>query len=138
VTKHVLAEKNDTSVSSQTTITNNRSHAVKLNCMITTATTLHPLNGLFSRTTWISQHQKGKSFWILLEQEMIGWRWHQLDHMQIICTLLQTDNHASTSSLSFLQAGCPSCHPTNSIKALKALNCMLIVEQFCDFAILCK
>ena len=22
--------------------------------------------------------------------------WHQLDHMQIICTLLQTDNHAST------------------------------------------
>jgi len=26
-------------------------------------------------------------------------RWHQLDHMQIICTLLQTDDHASTSSL---------------------------------------
>jgi len=23
---------------------------------------------------------------------------------------------------SFLQAGCPSCHPTNSVKALKALN----------------
>ena len=22
------------------------------------------------------------------------WRWHQLDHMQIICTSLQTDNHA--------------------------------------------
>jgi len=32
---------------------------------------------------------------------MIGWQWHQLDHMQIICTSLQTDNHASTSSLSF-------------------------------------
>ena len=30
---------------------------------------------------------------------MIGWQWHQLDHMQVICTLLQTDNHASTSSL---------------------------------------
>jgi len=40
-------------------------------------------------------------------------------HMQI-CTSLQTDNHASTSPLSFLQAGCPSCHPTNSVKALKA------------------
>jgi len=40
--------------------------------------------------------------------------------VQIICTSLQTDNHASTSPLSFLQAGCPSCHPTNSIKALKA------------------
>jgi len=22
----------------------------------------------------------------------------------------------------FLQSGCPSCHPTNSIKALKAMN----------------
>jgi len=37
-----------------------------------------------------------------------------------VCTLLQTDNHASTSPLSFLQAGCPSCRPTNSVKALKA------------------
>ena len=32
---------------------------------------------------------------------------------QIICISLQTDNHASsTTSLDFLQAGCPSCHPT--------------------------
>jgi len=37
-----------------------------------------------------------------------------------VCTSLQTDNHASTPPLSFLQAGCPSCRPTNSIKALKA------------------
>ena len=42
-----------------------------------------------------------------------------MDHMQV-CISLQTDNHASTPPLSFLQAGCPSCHPTNSIKALKA------------------
>jgi len=28
---------------------------------------------------------------------MIGWQWHQLDHMQIIYTSSQTDNHASTS-----------------------------------------
>jgi len=34
-----------------------------------------------------------------VEQEMMGWQWHQLDHMQIICTSLQTDNHASTSPL---------------------------------------
>jgi len=32
---------------------------------------------------------------------MMGWQWHQLDHMQIMCTVLQTDNHASTSPLSF-------------------------------------
>jgi len=34
-----------------------------------------------------------------MKQEMMGWQWHQLDHMQIICTSLQTDNHTSTSSL---------------------------------------
>jgi len=33
----------------------------------------------------------------------MGWQWHQLDHMQIICTTLQTDNHASTPSLNFLR-----------------------------------
>jgi len=38
-----------------------------------------------------------------------------------VCTSLQTDNHASTPPLGFLQAGCLSCHPTNSIKALKAI-----------------
>ena len=59
---------------------------------------------------------KVKPIWILLKQE---WQWHQLGHMQV-CTSLQTGNHASTSQLSFLQAGCPSCHPTNSAKALKA------------------
>jgi len=30
------------------------------------------------------------------------------------------DNHANIPPLSFLQAGCPSCRPTNSVKALKA------------------
>jgi len=28
-------------------------------------------------------------------------QWHQLDHMQSICTLHQTDNHINTSSLNF-------------------------------------
>ena len=52
---------------------------------------------------------------------MMGWQWHQVNHMQTIYTSLQTDKHASTSPLSFLQASrSPSCHPTNSVKALKA------------------
>jgi len=46
---------------------------------------------------------------------MTGQQWRQLDHMQIICTSLETDNHASTSSVNFLQAGCFSWHPTNSV-----------------------
>jgi len=33
-----------------------------------------PFNGLFSRTNWVSQHQKGKPFWILMKQEMMGWQ----------------------------------------------------------------
>jgi len=36
-----------------------------------------------------------------------------------VCTSLQTDSHASTPPLRFLQAGCPSCRQTNSAKALK-------------------
>jgi len=64
-------------------------------------TDTHTFNGLFSRTTWVRQHQKGKPFWILLKQDMMEWQWHQLDHMQIICTTFQTDNHASIPSLNF-------------------------------------
>jgi len=32
------------------------------------------------------------------------------------------DNHANIPPLSFLQAGCPSCRPTNSVKAQKQLK----------------
>jgi len=46
-------------------------------------------------------HQKGRIIQDLMKQEIIWCQWHQLDHMQTICTLLQTDNHASTLSLKF-------------------------------------
>ena len=73
------------------------------------------LMAFFSRTTRVSQYQKGKPIWILLEQEVMGWQWHQLNHMQIICTLLQTDNHASTSPLSFYRPDAlPAAQPTAS------------------------
>jgi len=64
----------------------------------TTTTTTHVT--AFFQDNLVSRHKKGKPFWIL-EQEMMGWQWHQLDHMQIICTLLQTDNHARLLLLSF-------------------------------------
>jgi len=73
------------------------------------------LNGLFSRATWVSRRQKGKSFWILLQQEVMGWQWHQLDHMEINCTSLQTDTHASISPLSlYWQDALPAAQPTAS------------------------
>ena len=78
-------------------------------------------NGPLSGTTQVSQYQKGKKpIWILLKQEILGGSGISWAIMQI-CTSLQTDNHASTPPLlCFLQAGCPSCRPTNSVKALKA------------------
>jgi len=76
-------------------------------------------NGPFSGTTRVSRYQKGKTNPDFTEARDGEWQWHQLGHMQF-CTSLQTDNHASTPPLGFLQAGCPSCHPTNSVSALKA------------------
>ena len=67
----------------------------------------------------MNRYQKGKTNLDFTEARDSEWQWHQLGHMQV-CTSLQTDNHSSTPPLSFLQAGCPSCHPTNSVKALKA------------------
>ena len=76
-------------------------------------------NGPISGTTQVSRYQKGKTNLDFTEARDSEWQWHQLGHMQV-STSPQTDNHASTPPLSFLQAGCPSCHPTNSVKALKA------------------
>jgi len=67
----------------------------------------------------VSHNQKGKTNLDFTEARDSEWQWHQLGHMPV-CTSLQSDNHASTQPLSFLQAGCPSCRPTNSVKALKA------------------
>jgi len=76
----------------------------------------------FSRTTRVGRYQKGITNLGFTEARDSEWQWHQLGHMQV-CTSLQTDNHACTSPLSFLQAGYPSCRPTNSVKALKAHGC---------------
>jgi len=84
-----------------------------------------PINGPFSGTTQVSRYQKGKTNLDFTEARDSEWQWHQLDHMQV-CTSLQTNNHASTPPLSFLQAGCPSYRPTNSVKALKGFKAQKI------------
>ena len=134
---------------------------------------LHPFNGFFSRTTWLSQYQKCKTSLHLNEARDdrvlgcsgISWSevktcistqlmplplpltvscfskiqigftflvpahpggpgkmavkqvcvWNQLDHMQTICTSLQTDNHTSSSSLYFYRPDAlPDTQPTVS------------------------
>jgi len=67
----------------------------------------------------VGRYQKRKTNLDFTEVRDSEWQWHQPGYMQV-CTSLQADNHASTPPLSFLQAGCPSCRPTNSVKALKA------------------
>jgi len=48
-----------------------------------------------------------------MRQETMGFgmQWHQLDHMQTICTSLQTDNHTITPSLSVYR---PDAHNGDS------------------------
>jgi len=61
-----------------------------------------------------------------MKEQMMGWQWHQLDHMQISCTSLQTDNHAITSSLNFFYKldALPDAQPT----VLKHRRQALLIE----------
>ena len=78
----------------------------------------------------MSRYQKGKTNLDFTEARNSEWQWHQLGCMQVR-TSLQTDSQASTPPLSFLQAKCPSCRPTNSVEALKAkaMECGLIMSS---------
>ena len=96
-----------------------RSLTQKCMCLAVTHTHTHPFNGPLSGTTRVSRYQKGETNLDFTEARDSEWQWHQLGHLQV-CTSLQTDNHTSTPPLSFLQAGCPSCRPPNSVKALQS------------------
>jgi len=80
---------------------------------------IHPFNGPLSGTTQVSRYQEGQTNLAFTEARDSECQWHQLGHMQV-CSLPQTDNHTSTHHSVFLQARCRSCHPTKSVKALKA------------------
>jgi len=56
----------------------------------------------------------------------MGWHWHQLDHMQIICTSPKTDNHATQ----FLTGWMLLLPPNDSVKALKAFAEEHNVKEF--------
>ena len=66
------------------------------------------LTGLCPRLPGVSRYQTGKTDLDFTEVRDSEWQWHQLGHMQV-CISLQTDNHARTPPLSFLQARYPSC-----------------------------
>ena len=109
-------QDNDSKQSVQRSLSHTHTHTRTTH----THTHTHTINGPFSRTTRVGRYQKRKTNLDFTEARDSELQWHQLGHMQV-CTSLQ----ASTPPLSFLQAGCPSCHPTNSVKALKAAALMI-------------
>jgi len=58
----------------------------------------------------VSRYQKGKTNLDFTGERESEGQWHQLGHMQI-CTSLQTDNHDSTSLLSFFTGRMPFLPP---------------------------
>jgi len=78
--------------------------------------TKYSFNGLFSRKTWVSQHQKGKTNLDLIKHEIMGWQWHQLE---TICKSYATRARQPHQYLisQFLEAGCSSWHPTNECQS---------------------
>jgi len=89
--------------------------------MLNNYTHTHPFKGPFSGTTQVSRYQKGETNLDFTEARDSEWRWHQLGGS--ICKSASRSRQitsTSTPPLNFLQAGCPSCRPTNSVKALKA------------------
>ena len=78
----------------------------------------HLFNGPFSGTTRVNQYQKGKPNLELdfTEARDSEWQWYQLGHMQV-CTLLQTDNHASTPPLSFFTGRMPFLPPNQQLQS---------------------
>ena len=75
----------------------------------------HTFNGPFYGTTRVGRYQKGKTNLDFTEARDSEWQWNQLGHMQV-CTLLQTDNHASNSQLKFFYRphAYPAAQPTAS------------------------
>jgi len=63
----------------------------------------------------VNQYQAGRTNLDFTEARDSEWQWHQLGHMQV-CTSLQTDNHASTPPLGFLQ---PDALPAAQLAASK-------------------
>jgi len=70
-------------------------------------------NGPFSGTTQVSQYQRGKTNLDFTEARDSECQWHQLCHMQV-CTLLQTDNQASTPPFFYRPDALPAAQPTAS------------------------
>jgi len=69
----------------------------------------------------VSRYQKGKTNLDFTEARDSEWQWHQLGYMQV-CTLLQTDNHASNPPLSFFTGRMPFLLPNQQRQSTEGTN----------------
>ena len=103
--------------------------ATSLSNFAHTHTHTHTLfNGPLSGTTRVSRYQKGKTdldFTEARDNEGSGISWAICKSAPRSRQITMPTPHRSV----FLQAGCPSCRPTNSVKALK-----VIVSNFALFS----
>ena len=81
----------------------------------------HLFKSPLSGTTHVSRYQKGKTNLDFTEARDSEWQWHQLGHMQNSAHRSRQITMPAPHHHNFDVARCPSCYPTNSIKALKAL-----------------
>jgi len=79
----------------------------------------HLFNGPLSGTTQWAGTRKVKPIWILLKQETVSGSGISLATCKSAPRSRQITMPAAHRSV-FLQAGCPSCHRTNCVKALYA------------------
>ena len=86
-----------------------------------------PFIGPLSGTIRVSRYQKRKSNLDFTEARDSEWQWHPLGPCKSAPRSRQITTPAPHHSI-FLQAGCPSCRSTNSIKAWKAP----IVDFYCS------
>jgi len=80
---------------------------------------LHPFNGSLSRTTQVSWYQKDKTNLNLLEQEIVSGSGISWAICKSAPRIRQITTPAPHHSDFYRMDALPSCHPTNSIKALK-------------------
>jgi len=75
----------------------------------------------------VSRYEKGKTDLDFTEARDSEWQWHQLGHMQV-CTLLQTDNHASTPPLNFFTGRMPFLPPNQQRQSTEGTRHQVVVK----------
>jgi len=73
----------------------------------------------------VGRYQKGKTNLDFTEARDSEWQWNPLGHMQV-CTLLQTDNHASTPPLSFFTGRMPFLLPNQQHQSTEGSKTSLL------------